>query len=1265
MRRRAAGSAGGYHRQRRGRPARDRGLRVNRAVVAAVAVMLVIGGLVAVLAPLSFGSGQAAPQAATLKSQDAELAAMPAGSVEGGFSSLAAGGRIAQFQMGAHATVRVKVAGKEGVPVSGAGAVALSVHVTGAASGSITVWAQGTRQPDVPSLRWTGHAPASGLAVSALGGGGVTVGCSASGPVTVTFYVAGYWLSGTAEAAGSFSPLAAAAVTHLTVAAGAAVPVQVAGRAGVPGSGVGAVALSVDAAGRAAGSVNLYAAGAAPPQVPAVSWSAHAPGSGLVLSAVGTGGQVTVLNDSPSPVTVALDAVGYWLSGSAAAVGTFEPLDGAVVAHQQVGAHATALVQVAGAAGVPASGAGAAALSVEASGAAPGSLEVWAARGPDPAAPVLFWAAHSVASGLDVTPLGSSGQVAVRNDSSRPVTVTLAASGYWLSAARTVSSVAPKPTTTVLAAGDVTAVSGDADATQAVTLAPGAVVPSVGHVLVAPPSAAAPDGLLGTVTAVTAGPGGATVVTLTPATLDQAYSAFDVSTSQTLTSSDVQITGSQDGTPASGQADAVAAAPLSAGAPTASSAQPARLTADDAPSFGYDLNDAAFTCTGSAGPQIALTADLSNMSVDLSLNADPTAPNIHFLVTADPVFDINVGFTGTMDCKLSDDKFLTATIPVPGAPELDVTFSPYIELTADGQASIDFTWSPRAALGFDKGPGINSETHGFGSSSSVGISASADADLFLGFDLEISLAGRIGVGGDFGPDLPATYTSSTGCVTVNGQLKADLTADANDFVQDWSFTLASGTFDESQLYQKCGATSTSTSTSTAAPGLVLPAVLPDGTAGQSYSGAVTASGGDAPYTVTLSAGSLPVGLSISSDGTISGTPQSAGSSTFTVTVTDSAGATATGTYTITVAANVGTGTAWTAAEAPLPAGLSDPYLDSVSCMSASQCVAVGYAGDTSGTVGLVLTESGGSWTGSEAPLPASLPAGTWVYMMRVSCVSASQCVAVGYAQVDGTGTVGVLWTDSGGSWTAAEAPLPAGADGGADAYSPLYGVSCVSASQCVAVGGVDVSGADQGLVLTDSGGSWTAAVAPWQQNTGVAIQDLDLRGVSCWSASQCIVVGDGEDVLTDSGGSWTAAAAPVPADDLGTSDLYGVSCVSASQCIAVGSAPVSGITQTQLLTDSGGSWTAAVAPQPAGASRAGGSTIADVSCWSASQCIAVGGTVLTDSGGSWTAAEAPLPAGASDGGPDSVSCWSASQCVAVGNYTDTSGSNQGLILTLG
>jgi hypothetical protein len=67
---------------------------------------------------------------------------------------------------------------------------------------------------------------------------------------------------------------------------------------------------------------------------------------------------------------------------------------------------------------------------------------------------------------------------------------------------------------------------------------------------------------------------------------------------------------------------------------------------------------------------------------------------------------------------------------------------------------------------------------------------------------------------------------------------------------------------------------------------VSPSALPNGTAGTSYSQTLTASGGAAPYSYAVTAGALPAGLSLASDGTISGTPTEAGSFGFTVTATD-------------------------------------------------------------------------------------------------------------------------------------------------------------------------------------------------------------------------------------------------------------------------------------------------------------------------------------------------------------------------------------------
>jgi YD repeat-containing protein len=72
-----------------------------------------------------------------------------------------------------------------------------------------------------------------------------------------------------------------------------------------------------------------------------------------------------------------------------------------------------------------------------------------------------------------------------------------------------------------------------------------------------------------------------------------------------------------------------------------------------------------------------------------------------------------------------------------------------------------------------------------------------------------------------------------------------------------------------------------------APLVITTTSLPDGTRSSPYSAAVEAAGGAPPYTWSLSAGSLPYGLSLNaSTGAISGTPVMTGTSNFTVRVRD-------------------------------------------------------------------------------------------------------------------------------------------------------------------------------------------------------------------------------------------------------------------------------------------------------------------------------------------------------------------------------------------
>lgn len=157
-------------------------------------------------------------------------------------------------------------------------------------------------------------------------------------------------------------------------------------------------------------------------------------------------------------------------------------------------------------------------------------------------------------------------------------------------------------------------------------------------------------------------------------------------------------------------------------------------------------------------------------------------------------------------------------------------------------------------------------------------------------------------------------TGGTAPVTwalTGGALPAGLTLDPSTGLIDGTPTAAgTSTFtvtatDSSSPAQV--ATANLSMTIGAAPSVSLGGnALPAGTVGRTYSASAPASGGTAPYTWSISSGTLPAGLTLdTSTGAITGTPTSAGSRTFTASVTDS-GLPATNDahqFTVTVAAS--------------------------------------------------------------------------------------------------------------------------------------------------------------------------------------------------------------------------------------------------------------------------------------------------------------------------------------------------------------------------
>ena len=314
-------------------------------------------------------------------------------------------------------------------------------------------------------------------------------------------------------------------------------------------------------------------------------------------------------------------------------------------------------------------------------------------------------------------------------------------------------------------------------------------------------------------------------------------------------------------------------------------------------------------------------------------------------------------------------------------------------------------------------------------------------------------------------------------------------------------------------------------------------------------------------------------------------------------------------------------------KAALPANASatSAFLDSVSCASAGDCTAVGFYDSH----GLLLSEAAGQWArGVEAALPAN-GATAQGAVLDVSCASAGNCTAVGiYGSVfsDKYGYPpnnyqGLLLTETAGVWSdGVEAALPADAAPASAQLAPVVSVSCASAGNCTAVGSyVDGSGNHQGLLLTETAGTWTRGVkAVLPSNALTAGQDASVGSVSCVSAGNCTAVGayngnaGGYNVqgllLTETGGVWSGGVeAALPLDALVTGQtvyLNSVSCASAGYCSAVGEYTQSSTHgQGLLLTETAGRWATGVDPaQPGGLRNV---RLTSISCPSVGNCSAI------------------------------------------------------------
>ena len=216
-------------------------------------------------------------------------------------------------------------------------------------------------------------------------------------------------------------------------------------------------------------------------------------------------------------------------------------------------------------------------------------------------------------------------------------------------------------------------------------------------------------------------------------------------------------------------------------------------------------------------------------------------------------------------------------------------------------------------------------------------------------------------------------------------------------------------------------------------------------------------------------------------------------------------------------------------------------LNGVSCLSDTACVAVGEYGTsaTYTTAGLIERWNGHRWRLQYTTHPVR---GTYVALESVSCASGSSCVAVGSQTPTEDGhPIARIW--NGTRWRSGEVPYSEEA-----AY--LQRVSCPSPTLCIAVGNSNTSRYAAAVSEQWDGQRFTEIPVALPADTGGS----DFYGVSCGSATHCLALGyygavDADTPMLEAwdGSHWSVAQTGAPGE------WNGLACRPAF-CVLVGAA---------------------------------------------------------------------------------------------------------------
>jgi hypothetical protein len=351
------------------------------------------------------------------------------------------------------------------------------------------------------------------------------------------------------------------------------------------------------------------------------------------------------------------------------------------------------------------------------------------------------------------------------------------------------------------------------------------------------------------------------------------------------------------------------------------------------------------------------------------------------------------------------------------------------------------------------------------------------------------------------------------------------------------------------------------------------------------------------------------------------------------------------------------GTSWTIVSSPNTSTTQSNNLLAVTCVSPSDCWAAGNFYDSAFNFAHTLIEH---WNGTSWSIVASADAvPDFDYLNGITCVSATDCWAVGiyFTATGASKTLTEHW--NGTSWSLIASPNASTTE-----PNELDDVTCVSGSDCWAVGyygGNDLI--EKELIEHWNGTSWTIVSAP----AANATDENFLYGVRCISASDCWAVGNTDGTLIEHWNGTAWAIVTSPNIDATQNYLYDVTCTSPSDCWAVGYYTNDNKFYETLIEHwNGTSWSIVDSPNAAAIV----SVLNAVTCASASDCWGVGyyydGTnsqTLIEhwDGITWSIVTSPNTSTIQDNSLSDVTCASVSNCWAVGSYVNDSFHDQTLI----